>query len=214
MHGAGRAGREAWPEQPDAGAVFADHSACSRMLGKADVVGEQCPDGDVVVVAHSLGAVPTALAHRAGDISASHMVLLEPALYDIARGEDAVERHIVPMTQARERAGQGDLFGYWQIVGPLMFGREATRDSWEEDQDLARRFAEMDPPWGYAIEASVFAGIPTMVVTGTWNDEYEAIAERLVRAGATHVSLSGAEHRPQDHPGFEPALSEFLGARE
>ncbi len=93
------------------------------MLRKADVVGEQCPEGDVVVIAHSLGAVPAALAYRAGDISASHMVLLEPALYDIARGEDAIERHVISMIEAREHAGRGDLFAYWQIVGPLMFGR-------------------------------------------------------------------------------------------
>ena len=104
VHGAGRAGREAWPEQPEAGAVFADHSACSPMSRKADVVGEQCPPEKVVVIAHSLGAVPAALAHRAGSLTASHVVLLEPALYDVARGHAAVERHIVPMTEARERA--------------------------------------------------------------------------------------------------------------
>lgn len=211
VHGAGRAGREAWPEQPGEGAVFADHSACPQMRRKADLVGEQCPDGDVVVIAHSLGAVPAALAFAAGDISASHMVLLEPALYDIARGEDAIERHVIPVTEALERAGRGDLFGYWQIVGPLMFGRKTTRESWQDDHDLAQRFADIDPPWGYEIEASVFAEIPTIVVTGGWKDEYEAIAKRLTHAGATHVRLSGAKHRPQDHPGFESILADFLG---
>ena len=214
VHGAGRGGREAWPEQDDAEAVFAEHSNSSRMLGKADIVGEQCPDGNVVVVAHSLGAVPAAMAYGAGDISASHVVLLEPALYDIARGDGAIERHIGPMTDARQRAARGDLFGYWQIVGPMMFRREASVDTWHEDKDIAQRFADLDPPWGYDINESVFAEIPTLVVTGGWNDEYEAIAERLAQSGAECVELPGKKHRPQDHPGFESVLTEFLGRRE
>jgi hypothetical protein len=166
VHGAGRGGREAWPEQDDANAVFADHSNSARMLGKADMVGEQCPDGNVVVVAHSLGAVPAAMAYGAGDICATHVVLLEPALYDIARGDGAIERHIGPVTKARQRAAGGDLFGYWQIVGPLMFRREASRDTWDEDKDLAQRFADLDPPWGHNVNVSVFAEVPTLVVTG------------------------------------------------
>ncbi|CAN5132392.1 MAG: alpha/beta hydrolase [Nocardioides sp.] len=184
------------------------------MLGKAEVVGEQCPTGEVVLIAHSLGAVPAALAYQAGDIGASHVVLLEPALYDIARGEDAVERHIEPMTEARERANAGDLFGYWQIVGPLMFGREASHESWQEDRELAQRFADIDPPWGHGIDHSVFAEVPTLVVTGGWNHEYEAIAERLAVEGAARVQLTGAKHRPQDHPGFESALAKFLRTRD
>lgn len=212
MHGAGRAGREAWPEQASEGAVFADHAPCSRMPDKARLVVGQCPAEDVVVVAHSLGAVPAALAYSAGSISASHVVLLEPALYDLARCHHAIERHVVAMTEAREHVEQGDLFGYWKIVGPIMFGREATLECWQEDRDLAQRFADLDPPWGHGIEGSVFSAVPTLVVTGDWNDEYEAIAAQLTRAGAAHVTLPGFRHRPQDHPGFEPVLANFLQA--
>ncbi len=212
MHGAGRAGRAAWPEQSEADAVFADHSACPGMRDKAGIVAGQCPGEAVVLVAHSLGAVPAALAHAVGGILASHVVLLEPALYDIARGHSAVEAHIGPMTEARERAHGGDLFGYWEIVGPMMFGREATRESWPEDQDVAKRFADMDVPWGHGIEASVFGQVPTLVVTGGWNEEYETVAERLAEAGAAHVRLSGARHRPQDHPAFESTVVEFVAA--
>lgn len=185
------------------------------MTRKADVVGKQCPRGDVVVVvAHSLGAVPAALAYTAGLLTASHVVLLEPALYDIARGDEAIERHIIAMTEARECAETGDLFGYWQIVAPLMFGRTARRESWQADQPVARRFAAMDAPWGYGLEGSVFAPVPTLVVSGNWSDEYEAIAQQLTLAGAAHVQLSGAKHRPQDHPDFESVLAEFTGTRQ
>ena len=214
VHGAGRAGREAWPEQQDAGDVFADHSACEAMAAKADAVSAQCPSAEVVVVAHSLGAVPVALAHRAGTLTTSHVVLVEPALYDVARGDAAVERHVGAMTEARGHAGSGDLFGFWEIVAPMMFGRPATQEAWEEDRAMAERFAAMDPPWGHGIGASVLADVPTLVVTGSWNDEYEAIAERLARAGARHVRLPGAKHRPQDLPGFEAVVAEFTSTAE
>lgn len=158
--------------------------------------------------------MPAALAHTAGKLTASHVVLLEPALYDIARGDEAIERHVIPMPEARTLAQSGDLFGFWQVVAPLMFGRTATREAWQDDQSLAQRFADLDAPWGYGIEASVFAAVPTLVVTGNWNDEYEAIANQLTSAGAAHVHLAGAKHRPQDHPDFESVLAEFTGTRQ
>lgn len=210
MHGAGKGGHEAWPEQSEDDALFVDHSVSPAMRDKAELVAAQLPRERAVVVAHSLGAVPVALAHTNGRLAASHVVLLEPALYDIARGHDAVEAHIGPMTEARRRADGGDLFGFWQVVAPMMLGREASRETWSDDEELARRFASMDPPWGHGIDAAVFADVPTLVVTGGWNDEYEAIAERLSDVGAAHVRLPGARHRPQDHPGFESALTAFV----
>lgn len=140
------------------------------------------------------------------------MVLLEPALYDAARGHSAVEGHIASMSEARGCARAGDLFGYWAIVAPLMFGRPATRDRWEEDRGLARRFADMDPPWDHGIDGSEFSTVPTLVVTGDWNEEYEAIAEQVTGFGAEHVRLEGFRHRPQDHPGFESVLAEFTAS--
>lgn len=210
VHGAGRAGREAWPAQADDGAVFADHSAATTAPGKAALLREQCPSRDVVLVAHSLGAVPAALGLDVTSLSC--VVLLEPALYDVARGHGAVEAHIAAMTAARESADAGDLFGYWQVVAPLMFGRPASKTTWEEDEQLAIRFAAVGPPWGHGIDATVFAAVQTLVVTGAWNDEYEAIAERLVEAGASHVHLEGRRHRPQDHPGFEALVADFSGS--
>lgn len=184
------------------------------MTDKAATVAEQCPPGDVVVVAHSLGAVAVALALLASDVPASHVILLEPALYDIARGHDAVEGHIGPITEARARASRDDLFGYWEIVGPVMFGRPAARKTWAQDREVAARLASLEPPWDHGVDAAVFADVPTLVVTGGWNDEYEAIASRLVAEGAAHVRLPGTRHRPQDHPAFEAEVAAFLRTRE
>ena len=210
VHGAGRAGREAWPAQADDDAVFADHSAATTASDKATLLRDQCPEGDVVLVAHSLGAVPAALGMDLSSLS--QVILLEPALFDVARGDVAVEAHISAMTTARGSADAGDLSGCWQVVAPLMFGRPATEESWEEDRPLAARFAAVEPPWGHGIDATVFGAVPTLVVTDGWNDEYEAIADRLADAGASHVRLVGHRHRPQDHPGFEALVADFTGS--
>lgn len=210
VHGAGRSGHEAWPHQAATGGVFADHSSADRMVDRARLVAEQCPDDVALVVSHSLGAVAVALAQAAGTLPAAPHVLVEPALYDVARGEGAVESHVAPMDAARARAAGGDLYGFWETFAPMMLRRAATRDAWPEDRSAAERFAAMEPPWGHDVDASVFAGVPTLVVTGGWNDEYEAIAGRLQGAGARHVVLPGARHRPHDLPEFEGVVGEFL----
>ena len=139
-------------------------------------------------------------------------MLIEPALYDMARGDSAVENHINTMTRARELADVRDLYGYWSIVSPLMFGRPASRDRWAEDRATAERFAEVVPPWGHNVSADQFADIPALVVTGAWNEEYEAIAHRLAAVNVQHVQLEGYRHRPQDHPEFNDLLDRFEGS--
>jgi hypothetical protein len=86
----------------------------------------------------------------------------------------------------------------------------SSRDLGAQDREVAAHLASLEPPWGHGIDASVFADVPTLVVTGGWNDEYEAIASRLANEGAEHVRLPGTGHRPQDHPGFEAAVTAFL----
>lgn len=209
VHGAGRSGRQAWPEQDETQAVFADHSVHSDMQAKVDAIVEQAPAGPAVVVAHSLGAVVAALAATADRLAVSHFVLVEPALYDLARGEHAIEAHIEAMTTARKLAHEGDLYGYWQIISPLMFEDAASPDRWVRERVVAERFAALPVPWGHAVTVATFAQTPTLVVTGGWNDEYEQIAARLSAAGAEHLQLPGLGHRPQDHPQFNSLVSSF-----
>jgi hypothetical protein len=163
-----------------------------------------------VVVAHSAGAVPVFLAVQSHTLSPSALVLVEPGLYDIARGDDAIEHHIELVTQARTLSSQGDLFGYWSIVRPLMFGGDAEPARWEAERAVAARFEAKQPPWGYPVDASAIDDIPTLVITGEWNGEYEAIAAALEKHGAVHRHLRGNTHRPQDHPDFDTTVDDFL----
>jgi hypothetical protein len=209
VHGAGRTGREAWPFASVDDAIFADLSAASTMEEKVAELHKLVPP-ESMVIAHSAGAIPVCLAIHQGVIEAEALVLVEPALYDVARGDLAVEHHVGAMTEARALAGAGDLFGYWSIVRPLMFGGPADPATWGADEEFAARFASLTPPWGYPITPETIAGLPALVVTGGWNSEYEAIARALASRGAIHEQLVGEDHRPQDHPDFESVVEQFV----
>lgn len=208
IHGGGRQGASAWPSQANAaGGDFLSFGTMS-VAAQARLVAER-PRGSLVF-AHSIGAVPAVLA--AGSMQPKGLVLVEPALYDIARGRPAIERHIGIVTEARAQADAGNLRGFWAILRPLMFGGEFDVSRWEDERPLAERWARTNLPWGHAVREDVIDGIPTLVVTGGWNDEYEAIAGVLAERRARHVVISGAQHRPQDVDGFADVVDEFEAA--
>ena len=209
VHGSGRSGREAWPRNSTEDAVFADLAAVPTVDEKTAALGLLVAPG-ATVIAHSSGAVPAVLAVARRTVSAGALVLIEPAAYDVARGVPVIERHITTMTTAQAAAEEGDLFGYWSSVRPMLFGGRAERSSWAAERETAERFASIEVPWGHGVTADMIADVPTLVLTGGWNDEYEAIAAALVPHGAIHRQLVGHEHRPHDHPDFVPVVQEFL----
>ncbi|WP_336645920.1 hypothetical protein [Microbacterium sp. USHLN186] len=91
-----------------------------------------------------------------------------------------------------------------------MFEGPADPSRWDEEREAAARFEAKQPPWGFGVASSAINGVPTLVVTGGWNAEYEAIAGVLVAEGAKHVQLAGTKHRPQGHPGFADTVDGFL----
>lgn len=209
VHGAGRPGREAWPRASTADATFLDLASATTVEAKILALKHQTPDGSTLL-AHSAGAVPAVRAIASREVSITDLVLVEPALYDIARGMPEIERHVGAMTEARARSEAGDLFGFWSIVRPLMFGGPADMATWDSEREGAARFASIELPWGHGVTPDMIAGVPTLVITGGWNDEYEAIAAVLASHGALHRQLVGNDHRPQDHPDFESVVHDFL----
>lgn len=164
---------------------------------------------DATVVAHSWGGtlVGIAMAHNGARPAA--LVLVEPALFDLAPTNESVRDHISVMTDARALADAGDLRGFWDLVKPMMFGAEATDDAWAADEPHAARFARLTVPWGFDLDAALRELPPTLVITGASWDGYEAIAHALVQRGAEHAKLSGAGHRPQDLPDFTRMLDDW-----
>ena len=209
IHGAGRRGREAWPtiERPDA--QFLELPPHETPGQQAVRVVEAVGDG-ASVVAHSYGGLVAALALPQLGERVRRLVLIEPALYDVARGTAAVEHHIAAMEAARSAFDVGGLEAYWHVVRPLMFGGEFASELWDAERPAAARMHALQVPWGHEVSAIEITRTPTLVVTGGWNDEYEAIAAALGVAGAQHHVLTGAGHRPQDLDAFNPLLDEFL----
>lgn len=212
VHGAGQSGPRNWPLADRHDALFTQRTGVG-VEELVDEIGVMAPQQPCMVLAHSMGAVSAVLAMASGLVAVDRLVLVEPALYDIARGDSAVEHHIKVMTRARSVAAAGDLFGYWQIVRPLMFGGEADRLTWDEERPRAERFATQGVPWGHGVTGDTLDATPTLVVTGGWNAEYEAIAAVLARHGATHEVLTGSRHRPQDDPRFPGLVATFSSAR-
>ncbi|MCM3695623.1 alpha/beta fold hydrolase [Microbacterium oleivorans] len=207
VHSTDRDGVSAWPSSAQSDAEHLPLDLTRPLDELSLTVTDAAPRG-AVVFAHSAAAVPVALA--AARLSPRALVLVEPALYDIARGHPAIEAHIGEISRAKSVAEAGDLFGYWSIVRPLMFGGAADRSRWESERPGAERFATRRPPWGFGVDAAMLRGIATLVVTGGWNAEYDAIADVLQREGARRLTLPGHGHRPQDHPEFAAAVEAFL----
>ncbi|GAB3599539.1 hypothetical protein [Microbacterium tumbae] len=205
IHGSGRRGADAWPAQADSDGEFVGFSPGSGVADQARMLSEEHPGA--LVFAHSIGAVPAVVAAHA--MNARGLVLVEPALYDIARGEPAIERHIGIVTEARAQAEAGALVGFWGMLRPLMFGGPFDPALWDEERALAERWATTNLPWGHGVRAEMLDGIPALVVTGGWNDEYELIASVLASRDARHEVLPGARHRPQDVPGFGALVTGF-----
>lgn len=70
----------------------------------------------------------------------------------------------------------------------------------ESELRMAERLRLLPGPWDIPVSTEVFGNVPTLVVTGGWNKEFEEIASALVRLGATHQQLIGYGHRVPDHP--------------
>jgi hypothetical protein len=207
IHGGGRRGADAWPHVADPRALFVSFPADASIEDQAEELAVEFRGGPLLVFAHSIGAVPAVLAaHR---LEVAGLVLLEPALYDIVRGDAAVERHIGIVTEARARAAVGDLQGFWAMMRPLMFGGPFDAGRWEDEQPVAAHWATTNLPWGHGVRARMLDAIPTLVVTGGWNDEYQVIGETLAAHGAEHRVLPGAQHRPQDLPEFADIVAGF-----
>jgi hypothetical protein len=217
VHGSGRVGREAWPLQaathPDANFVvlpgFGPHDDPVPGIDAAVDRIRSAVGDSAVVVASSFGAIPAArLATEHPAVTG--LVLAEPALYAIARGESAVEGLIARMEPVYARGKSGPIGEFWSEAMTTLTGQPTPIPTNPADLDRASRFFAHGAPWDHEIDASALARIPVLVITGGWNQEYEEIAAVLAQHGAERRLLEGHGHRVADHPDFSRALDAFL----
>lgn len=166
---------------------------------------EAC-DAGATVVAHSFGG-PVAMraAARRPDLVRA-LVLFEPAAYALARGNSAIEDHIGRVQPVLDQAATLPPGEFAVAFAAALAGQTIAPPTDSADLLAAERQRRLPGPW--SLDTPERIGVPTLVVTGGWNDEYEAIASRIV--GARHVTLAGHGHRPQDHPDAVGAVRAFL----
>lgn len=206
VHGSGRSGRDAWPGQQAAfsGAEYLtlsgfgdDEPPVPDVDEWARQVGEASGDGGHVV-AHSYGGIP-AVAAAASD-SVLSLTLFEPALYSLARGAEHVEDHVARMSPVIVEAPRLTAAEYYLRWATAIGTPDPKAPTSDADLRMAERLRLLPGPWDIPASTEVFGRVPTLVVTGNWNEEYEEIASSLARLGAEHRRLTGFGHRVPDHP--------------
>ncbi len=207
VHGAGKAGADAWPVQAaraDPGHVFLDRhrggDSPSRDAGR--VLALLRASGGGHVVAHSYGANAAVLASQREPDLVRSLALLEPACFDLARGMPAVEAHVADMTPVFAVADDASVpmreFSRRFVVA-MGFPPDPSDSSWSEEDDVrVSRLRELRPPWGLGLRPELC--VPTLVLTGGARPLYDETAAALVALGARHRMVGGAGHRVQDDP--------------
>jgi hypothetical protein len=218
VHGSGRSGADSWPRQvalyPDAHYFVAPGfgSEPPQPTDMDEWVRRLVALSPSVIVAASYGGIPAVLAATglaAAGTPPRALVLLEPALYGPAAHLPAPAAHIALLSPLYERAPRMapfDFMSEWtQLLGTPYRPPIAASARIAED-----RMRLLAPPWTYSPDLAVIAAVPTTVVTGGTNEEYEQIASLLVENGATHLVIPGASHRVQDASAFDAILADVL----
>ncbi|MEH0109122.1 alpha/beta fold hydrolase [Tersicoccus sp. MR15.9] len=220
VHGSGRAGAAAWPEQR----LLAGRYDCLFLRRRGYEASGEPARGDAEadaasilehlepargghVVAHSGGAVSALLAAVREPGLVRSLTLIEPAAFSLTRDLPATARHVAafaPLYVARERLS-ADAFAH--RFTELLTG---TGDGAPTGVD-AVRLQRQQPPWEAPL--TIVPGVPTLVVTGGWEPVYEEVATFLATTGARHVIVPGG-HRPHDTAAGHAHIAGFLAELE
>lgn len=211
IHGAGRAGPQAWPAQ--AGPPWLPQGALPMAREDLAFVERIVPGDDPEVtvpayaallgndpghvVAHSYGAIAALLlAERHG---AATLTLIEPAALSLSATAPATCAHIEVMATVYELASDvqvSDAEFFRRFSEAL--GSPAPPLPDEELSGMGAHLRALRPPWSVEVDPAVSTRVPTLVVTGAGEEMYGDVARVLTAHGAQHVEIPGTGHRPQD----------------
>jgi pimeloyl-ACP methyl ester carboxylesterase len=217
IHGSGRAGAANWPSQV---ANFAD-SAFLTMPGYGDegptptnmdewvgrVLGV---DGELDLIAHSYGGLAAILAAAQAPERVRSLTLFEPAAYSYARGRPNAEAMIERMTPIIDEAPELHAIDYEVRFVLALTGSRPPRPQSPSDILSAERNRLLAPPWSFDLPIDVLSVVPTLVLTGDWNREYEEIGNAMADLGSRHAHLVGYGHRTQDHPDANSIIADWV----
>jgi pimeloyl-ACP methyl ester carboxylesterase len=167
------------------------------------------------LVGHSYGGVIALLMAARSTELVHSLVVSEPPAFGVANGDAEVAR-LVSGLRALFAAGLDDpaehLRRFVALVGvelevPEPMPREAER--------MVRAAMAERPPWEAEIPFAELraARIPTLVVSGAHHPAFEAVCDALgERLEAKRAVVTGRGHNIPAAPGYNEALTAFLGA--
>jgi len=212
VHGSGRFGADAWPGLVDDDYVFITRGGFGQAPSRTDFAADARRVLDAVgegahVVGASYGGIAALQAAASGTVRS--LVLIEPAAFSLSRGMPATEAHIAAVDPVMRRWEQTDAATFAVDFLTALGVPNVTRPEMPEMLLTAERWRLQRAPWDADLDPTVVARVPTLVVTGKWNPEYEELAARLVELGASHRQLEGNGHSAQEHPEFEAVMREW-----
>lgn len=188
----------------EANGGFADHAEWA--------VSGASASRPVHVIAHSFGGNGALLAAQHYPERVASLTLVEPAALALTRGTPATEAHIAQVGPIFARRADLDCseseLGYALLTA--LGGRMHREDPLTEA--VGRTMCQAGAPWEAPLDPEWKMRVPTLVITGSWDDIYEGVARHLESRGATHVVVPGAQHRPQDLPPAHRAIAQHIAA--
>ncbi|CAM3885530.1 alpha/beta fold hydrolase [Janibacter anophelis] len=202
VHGRGRSGPAAWPrlaELDRPGHVFLARTGAADQPERDADRAIEALGGRGHLVGHSYGAVTAMLAAQRRPDMIRSLVLLEPACYDVARGGRGVEGHIRGMAPVFAVADDPQVDGE-EFLARFAAGMGAQMPDLDAGacETIAARIRATPAPWEVDLRTDTPRLVPTLVITGDETPMYAEVAAALEAQGATHLSLPGTGHRPQD----------------
>lgn len=188
----------------EANGGFADHADW--------VVAGATVSHPVHVVAHSFGGNGALLAAQHYPDLVASLTLIEPAALALTRGTPATEAHIAQVGPIFAR--RADLDCSDAALGLALLTALGGRMHPEDPlcEAVGRTMRQAGAPWEAPLDHKWTMRVPTLVITGGWDDIYEDVAAHLAARGAEHIVVPGAQHRPQDLPPAHRAVAEHLAA--
>ncbi|MER1996683.1 MAG: alpha/beta hydrolase [Arthrobacter sp.] len=217
VHGAGRFGAAAWPGQHaltrSYDCLFLRRAGYG--LNVAPSPTDHASDAEAIlaalgtgghVVAHAEGAVSAMMAAVSDPVRVRSLILCEPAVFSLTRGLPATAARRALLDPLFRAAAELTDEEYRREYARLVVSAESAPDP-GNDPHAAGRQRMQSPPWDAPLD--IVPGVPTLVLTGEWEPLYEEVAAFLVSTGAEHRPVGG-NHRPQDTPAGQGAITEFL----
>lgn len=214
VHGAGKAGRAAWPAQHglerERACVWLPRVAAGDPPDRMVALASSLLDRPAHVVAHSYGGLTALrLAEQHPDLVRS-LTLVEPAALALSLNALHTRTHVDAMRPVFARAADDatDDREFSRLFAEAV-GRPAPDVTDEVLTALVGQLRATLPPWSVPVDATVVARTPTLVFLGSLDTMYGEVSEALVVRGADRAVLEGTGHRPHDDERFAGVLDGF-----